>query len=654
MNGPRRLLVPRGIRRAVAGLLAAAPQALAVAAVGCSGAAPSLEASLASPPVETIEVGNEPSDQGGAALLGTIGASERPGTNPQEVIDENGQVVALSDERLRFGDGREVAFDEEAYRSLIGAPAPDRVLMTVDWWLELWSPKGRLGRWKIGERKSNVVAAKGAFAFTTQKGQTMVFDAQGKRVAELDLGIGDLAVSDGGRRVLIAGYKQTALVESKTGRMLTRIEGGSEGYATAAALSPDGKRFALRQLRGPLKLLEADGGAVVEEFSLHRYDEIQRLAFVGTRVIVHARHITDGDKLLAFTPGDDKGAEFPGDAFIVDPKDSAHVVLPVANGFIRCDLETKRCPDPTHHSARVSRVCVADGGRLMLSSAVDGTVLLHRLGKSKADSTLVARGFRSGAPRIGLSTSGVALWGWLDPEQRGRYDSDPSSSLAFYPFEGGKLAKEPAWRRPTSYREGVVAFGLHGRWLVALDESGDLPIWEAVTGRPARVLPVGRGIDNPMGSDKTFPSLLSFDGSTLVQPERSYRVPSGEVLKGELGSSLERCAISPTGRALLCPDDDDAYTIARRNAEGWQKRTTSLTVGGYVGAYAVADDGAVAFSEYDEQESYRLWLRAPDPDDDWVSVVVPSRVTTLTYYAAGRRLVAGHMDGRLTIWRTPQ
>ncbi|MEZ4439956.1 MAG: hypothetical protein R3B72_12745 [Polyangiaceae bacterium] len=607
-------------------------------------------------PLATVETKPVVPVAGEELLLATLLEAEPAGPDAL-VVD--GTPIRAEDGGLRFGD-HEVSFDDERSRRLVGAIGPDGAVTLVHDatpLVELWSASGLVRRHElrpaVGDLEEDVAVARGAYAIRNAGG-VEIYGLEGRLHLLADAPrSGRLSLADGGGRLLVAGYAGTALYDA-AGKILVELPGGREGYATASALAADGSRFALRQVRGPL-VVRGLGGGEGPSYAVSQYDEVERLALRGEALVARLSRAGQDFRVVVYRSKREP-EELPGADFRIDPADPSRIGLASGRGWRSCSLSSMTCEAPSRHGGAVVSLATSAGGTVILSAAADGSVLLHRLTAAGVYHHRLPAPFRARAPRLAASAKGVALMGWFDPKARGGLRDEPVPSLLYFalPADPSAALGAPLWSRPLGWREELTAIAAGAGLVWGREEDGEVLAYELAAGEPVLRLPVQIMKATQAWEERGVPTLLAPNGSALLRSDGLMSLPDGELLASEAPSDLENCVMSREGRATLCRADE-GFVLTMREAEGLRARSV-VTPGERLLRYAVAASGAVAVVTENDDGDEQLWLRAADPADAGEAfrmVSPPSAVTALAFYGDGERLLAGHADGALTIWRVP-
>ncbi len=491
-----------------------------------------------------------------------------------------------------------------------------------------------------------------------------------------------LAFSPDGKWLASASYDGSVrLWERPSGREVRRFTVRPHHWPHSLAFSPDGKRLAAAGGFGRLYVWEVPGGKVVAEAATEGKWWVFAPAFLadGRAAFLHS-----GDKGFALYDALSGRAAFrfeggrqgEGRELAVSP-DGRTLAISLLAGDADSpvglfDLGSgRRAHLLEGHRGSVNALAFSGDGRLLASSAADGTALVWEAATGRELGRFPAPLGESLRQKVALSPDGRTLAVSGHPDftvrlfdvpggkelRRLRGLDEPALSLAFAP-DGRKLAAggncvirlwDVATGRPDSAdRPGheravhAVAYSADGRTLVSGSEDGTARLWEARTGRQLRVWP-GLG-------GRVYAVDLSPDGRSLAV------AVGGRALVLDAASGGQRfevahgrddwrqwAAFSPDGRLLAAMEGPG--TVCLRDAAGGKVVRRLVGPGGEAGRLAFAPDGrllAVCL-----KGSVRLWDVATGRMHG--DLEQSPHCYLLAFSPDGRALAAG-TNGTLGVW----
>ncbi len=403
-----------------------------------------------------------------------------------------------------------------------------------------------------------------------------------------------MALTSDGRRLVVAGKKQTIVRDTARLRVLRRLPVGF-GRAAQAAVSPDGRMLAVAGEGGALRLLDLRSGAL-RVASGPREDPVERIAFTPNgRTVITAN--ADG-------------------AVNVWDVGSAAVVERLAG-----------------HAGAVRSLAVARDGRTLYSASIDGSIIVWDL----AGARRLGRPFRAGGSnyrnaRYALSSDGRLL-------AVGQGDG------AIGVVTADRFARRPPFPVVTPPPVLGMAFVPGSHLLVVGGPEGFLALVDADTGRVLRRL---RGHELEIST----PS-ISADGSLMVttsrdQTVRFWSLPSGRPLGAPLRFAQipNDAQLSPDGRlavVVLPPDTLEVWDVRKRRV------IQRLRPAGDVGSARFSPDGRL-LALTSMRGAAQVWSA-----DDWAPVTRrftghAGAVHWTAISRDNRTLATSSTDGSVRLW----
>lgn len=384
-------------------------------------------------------------------------------------------------------------------------------------------------------------------------GQRLLTVAQGGHLREWDVTTGQplrsmlvgqvqsMDVAPAAGRAVIAHWKDGAsLIDLRRFKLLRRFKAGGEPTGVAA-ISPDGRRVALGDQAGGIRVLDADSGRALRSWVAHRAPAISpQMARHGVKqqppYLTQLRFSPDGRRLISSAMQDlDRAAR------LWDAASGAQIAQ------VASDLSA-----PRHASfAPDGRVLLGATKRLTVWNPATGKI--DRQTDDLGNVALAAAASADGARiAIGDATLGASLRIW---------DHPGPASLRVLGDSGGFFER--------------VRFSADGRRIHSFDRAaGEMRVWDLATLQPLRTLPISvRG---------TLSGVLSPDERTLylpgIQKIRRVDAVSGAALPpiASAAETLWRLEISPDGDRLLLGTHNGHVELRRSDDGALIRRLTGL------------------------------------------------------------------------------